>query len=185
MKEFTEHEIIVGCKKGDSRFQRLFFDRYYSSMYAICVRFAQNDDEAKDILQEGFIKAFEGLHKFKGESSLATWLSKIMVNQAINYLKKKNKSLFSSLPENESEIAYSEEETTWMLDAVSPEEALELLQQLPDGYRTVVNLYALEGLNHKQISQQLGISEGTSKSQLSKARVLLKKFLTRLNSYVI
>lgn len=185
MKEFTEQELIRGCKKGDSRFQRLFFDRYYSAMYAICMRFAKNNDEAKDILQEGFIRAFEGLHAFKGESSIATWLSKIMVNQAISYVKKKNKSTFNPLPEDEYNVAHAEEEETSLLDTISPKEALQLLQQLPDGYRTVINLYAVEGLNHKQISQQLGISEGTSKSQLSKARQLLKKFLTRLNTYVI
>jgi len=185
MKDFTEQEIIVGCMKEDDRFQRLFFERYYSKMFAICIRFAKNEDEAKDILQEGFIKAFEGIKKFKGDSSLSTWLSRIMVNHAINYLKAKNKNPFLSISENEFLVPNLPDFDNELVKELSPDEALSLLQKLPDGYRTVVNLYAIEGLTHKQISQNLGISEGTSKSQLSKARAILKKLVNSLNTYVI
>lgn len=185
MKDFTEQEIILGCIKEDSRFQRLFFDKYYSKMYAICIRFDKNEDEAKDILQEGFIKAFEGIKKFKGESSLNTWLSRIMVNHAINYLKAKNKNPFLSISENEFLVPDLPDFDNELVKELSPDEALGLLQKLPDGYRTVVNLYAIEGLSHKQISENLGISEGTSKSQLSKARAILKKLVNSLNTYVI
>jgi len=185
MKDFTEQEIILGCVKEDSRFQRLLFDKYYSKMYAICIRFSQNEDEAKDILQEGFIKAFEGIKKFKAESSLNTWLSRIMVNHAIDYLKARNKNMFSSMSENALLIPDSSGLDEELANDLSPEEALNLLQQLPDGYRTIVNLYAFEGLSHKQISENLGISEGTSKSQLSKARTFLKKLVNNLNTYVV
>jgi RNA polymerase sigma-70 factor (ECF subfamily) len=149
------------------------------------LRFSQNEDEAKDILQEGFIKAFDGIKKFKAESSLNTWLSKIMINHAINHLKARNKNMFSSINENALLIADSSGIDEELANDLSPEEALNLLQSLPDGYRTVVNLYAIEGLSHKQISENLGISEGTSKSQLSKARVFLKKLVNNLNTYVV
>jgi RNA polymerase sigma-70 factor (ECF subfamily) len=185
MKDFTDQEIILGCIKEDSRFQRLFFDKYYSKMFAICIRFAKNEDEAKDILQEGFIKAFEGIKKFKGESSLSTWLSRIMVNHAINYLKAKNKNSFLSISENEFLVPDLPDFDNELVKELSPDEALSLLQKLPDGYRTVVNLYAIEGLSHKQISENLGISEGTSKSQLSKGRAILKKLVNSLNTYVL
>ena len=185
MKDFTEQEIILGCVKEDSRFQRLLFDKYYSKMFAICIRFSKNEDEAKDILQEGFIKAFEGIKRFKSESSLNTWLSRIMVNHAIDYLKARNKNMFSSMSENALLITDSSGLDEELANDLSPEEALNLLQQLPDGYRTIVNLYAVEGLSHKQISENLGISEGTSKSQLSKARTFLKKLVNNLNTYVV
>jgi RNA polymerase sigma factor (sigma-70 family) len=185
MKDFTEQEIILGCVKEDSRFQRLLFEKYYSKMFAICVRFSQNEDEAKDILQEGFIKAFEGIKKFKAESSLSTWLSRIMVNQAIDYLKARNKNMFSSIGENMLAIPDSTSFEEELVKDLSPEEVLGLLQKLPDGYRTIVNLYAVEGLSHRQISKELGISEGTSKSQLSKARTFLKKLVNNLYTYVV
>lgn len=185
MKDFTEQEIIVGCVKEDNRFQRLFFDKYYSKMFAICIRFAKDEDEAKDILQEGFIKAFEGIKKFKGESSIGTWLSRIMVNHAIGYLKEKNKNLYLSISENEILVPDLPDFDNELVNELSPDEALSLLQKLPNGYRTVVNLYAFEGLTHKQISQNLGITEGTSKSQLSKARAILKKLVNSLNTHVI
>jgi len=185
MKDFTEQEIILGCVKEDSRFQRLLFEKYYSKMFAICIRFSQNEEEAKDILQEGFIKAFERIKKFKAESSLNTWLSRIMVNHSIDCLKNRNKNLFSSISENMLTIPDSTEFEEELVKDLSPEEALDLLQKLPDGYRTIINLYAVEGLSHKQIGENLGISEGTSKSQLSKARTFLKKLVNNLNTYVV
>jgi RNA polymerase sigma-70 factor (ECF subfamily) len=185
MKDFTEQEIILGCVKEDSRFQRLLFEKYYSKMFAICIRFSKNEEEAKDILQEGFIKAFEGIKKFKAESSLNTWLSRIMVNHSIDCLKNRNKNLFSSISENMLTIPDSTEFEEELVKDLSPEEALDLLQKLPDGYRTIINLYAVEGLSHKQIGENLGISEGTSKSQLSKARTFLKKLVNNLNTYVV
>lgn len=185
MKDFIEQEIILGCVKEDSRFQRLLFEKYYSKMFAICIRFSQNEEEAKDILQEGFIKAFEGIKKFKAESSLNTWLSRIMVNHSIDCSKNRNKNLFSSISENMLTIPDSTEFEEELVKELSPEEALDLLQKLPDGYRTIINLYAVEGLSHKQIGENLGISEGTSKSQLSKARTFLKKLVNNLNTYVV
>lgn len=177
MKEYSEQEIIEGCIREDSRYQRLFFEKYYSRMYAVCFRYSKDEEEAKDILQEGFMKAFDGIRLFKGESSLATWLTRIMTNTAINYLKKRNKNLFASLDEQFTEVAEVEEQELSKLNELHAEEALALLQKLPAGYRSILNLYVFEGYSHKQISALLGISEGTSKSQLSKARALLKKFI--------
>lgn len=185
MKEVNEQEIIQGCIKGDGKFQKLFFEKYYSKMFAICFRYAKDEDEAKDILQMGFLKAFENIQKFKKESSLSTWLTRIMINTAIDHLRIKNKQFLTPLSEQEYLIPMEQETTLEVVQELSPEEALELLQKLPAGYRTIVNLYAIDGLSHKQISENLGISEGTSKSQLSKARALLKKLVNNLYSYVL
>jgi RNA polymerase sigma-70 factor (ECF subfamily) len=108
-----------------------------------------------------------------------------MINHAINYLKAKNKNSFLSISENEFLVPDLPDFDNELVKELSPDEALSLLQKLPDGYRTVVNLYAIEGLSHKQISQNLGISEGTSKSQLSKGRAILKKLVNSLNTYVL
>lgn len=183
MKEVNEHEIIQGCTQGDSKYQKLFFERYYSSMFAICFRYSKDEDEAKDTLQLGFMKAFDNIQHFKKESSIKTWLTRIMINTAIDQLRIKNKQFLSSLSEQDYLIPEEEALDIEGVEALSPEEAVALLQKLPAGYRTIVNLYAIEGLSHKQISENLGISEGTSKSQLSKARSLLKKLVTNLYSY--
>jgi RNA polymerase sigma-70 factor (ECF subfamily) len=175
----AEQYIIDGCAKGNAECQRMLFDKLYSKMLALCKRYTGNTDEAKDMLQDGFIKVFENIHKYRGESSLQTWVSRIMINNAINQLKKNQRLSLVSL-ENEGHFDRAdetEEEATDAIDDLNPEKVIELIQQLPTGYRTILNLYAIEGFTHKQIAIALGIAEGTSKSQLSKARQLLKQEL--------
>lgn len=175
MKETTaEHKLIAGCIKGDAASQQLLFKQYYGAMMQICKRYAGNQDEAKDLLQEGFIRIFDKLVQFNGKSSLQTWMNRVMVNIAIDYYHAQKKRLSSSL-EEEALLLVEETETENPLMQLAPEKVLALLQELPLGYRTVLNMYAIEGYTHKEIALALKISEGTSKSQLAKARAMLLK----------
>lgn len=173
MKQDTaEHTLIRDCIKGKSAAQEAFFKKYYGAMMQICTRYASNAEEAKDLLQEGFLKIFQNLEKFNGSSSLQTWMSRIMINLAIDAFHKGKKLMGESLDETFS-VADEVNGIDNPLMHLEPEKVLALLQKMPVGYRTVLNLYAIEGYSHKEIAQNLGISEGTSKSQLAKARALL------------
>jgi RNA polymerase sigma-70 factor (ECF subfamily) len=169
---FAEKELIQGCIDGDEAKEKALFKQYYGPMMQICRRYASNSDEAKDLLQEGFIKIFQNLSKFNGQSSLKTWMSRIQVNICIDHYHKIKKTPFNALTEQtDATDEVSGVDNPLML--LEPEKVLTLLQKLPQGYRTILNLYAIEGYSHKEIALSLGISEGTSKSQLSKARALL------------
>jgi RNA polymerase sigma-70 factor (ECF subfamily) len=173
-KEIT---LLEGCRKGNGADQRELFKLYYSKLMGICLRFAKNADEAKDLLQEGFIKIFDGIDKFQGNSSLETWMKRIMINHCINYYKKELRQIVTANIEDydvaDEEVSLGEEQQQY-----TPEQVLEIMKELPLGYKTVLNLYAVEGFTHKEIATTLNISEGTSKSQLNKARTYLKSILS-------
>jgi RNA polymerase sigma factor (sigma-70 family) len=178
MKEVSDEQTLIhDCLSGNPDSQRKLFERYYPILMSICRRYASNTDEAKDLLQEGFIKIFDNIHKFRGESSFKTWITRIVINNAINHLNKEKKKLFTPLDDNFD----TQDESDDLEDSIpfEPELVLTLIQQLPPGYRSIINLYGVEGYSHKQIGELLGISEGTSKSQLAKARKLLKQLLTK------
>ena len=181
---FNEKEIVEGCVRGQADCQRMFFQYFYPKMLVLCRRYASNDDEAKDLLKEGFIKVFDNLSKFRGESSLKTWVSRVMVNNALNHIKKNSKIQFVSIDPGLDFDVMDDAECLEDLEVIHPEMLLELIQELPVGYRTILNLYAVEGFTHKQIAESLGIAEGTSKSQLAKARVFLKKSLEKIKVQV-
>lgn len=171
-----EIKLIELCLNGDRASQRLLFERYGPKMLAVCARYARHQLEAEDIFQEAFIKVFNKLHQFEKRGSLEQWIRRIMINTAIKYLKKgavKNELIgLEELPEKEV-----------MPDAISQmseNELLDLINELPDGYRMVFNMYAIEGMNHKEIADALGIGESTSRSQLVKARKLLQSKLKEL-----
>lgn len=172
----AEHTLIQACIKGNGAAQEALFNKYYGAMMQICRRYAANTDEAKDLLQEGFIKIFKNLEKFNGNSSLQTWMSRIMINLAIDAFHQSKKNNSESLEDSHINT-YEVNETENPLMHIEPEKVLALLQKLPPGYRTVLNLYAIEGYTHKEIAMRLGISEGTSKSQLNKARNLLMQMV--------
>lgn len=146
-------------------------------MLAVCYRYCNDRDDAQDIMHEAFVKVFMNIGKFKFNSSIETWVTRIMINTAIDYFKKKTKlsRLFDNMKDDE------EYESEYEVDdpgpEISEETLLQLVDELPKGSRLVFNLYAIEGFGHKDIAQMLGISEGTSKSQLSRARELLKRAL--------
>jgi RNA polymerase sigma-70 factor (ECF subfamily) len=174
--------IIKGCIAGDRASQQKLYDLYARKMMGVCLWYAKSREEAEEILQDGFMRVFTYVGKFKGEGSFEGWIRRIMVNAAL--AKYKNKSYLRPVVEYNPE----EHETR---EAVSPIELLEakelvkLVQELTPGYRMVFNLYVLEGMKHREIAELLGISEGTSKSNLADARIILQRHLEAINKRVV
>jgi RNA polymerase sigma factor (sigma-70 family) len=174
--------IIEGCLQNNRKSQESLFKLFYGKMLAVCMRYTNDRDKAQGYVQEGFIKVFEKLEKFDYNGSFEGWVRRIMVNNAIDAIRKAKKdhfytdddSTFSSLSENP--MIEQEEEQTLELKA---EMAMEAIQELSPSYRTVFNLYVLENYSHKEIADLLGISEGTSKSNLSKAKFNLQKIIEK------
>jgi RNA polymerase sigma factor (sigma-70 family) len=150
--------------------QEELYRRFSSRMYAVCLRYAGVSEEAQDILQEGFVKVFKKLSTFRSEGSFEGWIRRIFVNTAIEHFRRKK----YLQPVTEKEENTIEGNYLSALDDMAEKDILELIQQLSPGYRTVFNMYVVEGYTHKEIGEMLGISEGTSKSQLSRAKVILQ-----------
>ena len=166
-----DSDLIKGCISGDRRMQELLYKKFSPKMYAICLRYAGNTDDAQDLLQEGFIKVFKNLEKFRNEGSFEGWMRRVFVNTSIEHFRRKVN--LNSITENEEKGI---EDSTWnVLDSLAEKDIIELIQDLSPGYRTVFNLYVVEGYSHKEIGDMLGISEGTSKSQLARAKMILQK----------
>ena len=158
--------------RNNSKSHELLYKLFAPKMYGICLRFAGNQMEADDILQEGFIKVFTQLKKFRNEGSLEGWIRRTFINTAINYYRKNLKiSKFHNI--DDIEVAITNEENIY--DTLSKEELINLINELPNGYRTVFNLNVIEGYTHKEIGKMLNISDNTSKSQLTRARSILQK----------
>jgi len=173
----TDEELRALCIKGDGNAQNELYRRYAPKLWGVCLRYAKNRMSAEDILQEGFIRIFTYLDKFENKGSFEGWMRRTMVNTAINYYKK-----FLS---TSKEAEYHEYMSGKTLDAdalssMSHQELLKLVQQMPNGYRTVFNLYIIEGYSHKDIAEKLSISENTSKSQLSRARGFLQAKIRKI-----
>lgn len=169
----SETDLINGCIRGDRQMQRELYDRFASKMYGVCLRYAGNTNDADDILQEGFIKVYNNLHKFRGEGSFEGWIRRIFINTCIEHFRKKVKSYnISEVHENTVEDVNID-----ALDVLAAKDMVKLINELSPGYKTVFNLYVVEGYSHKEIGEMLGISEGTSKSQLARAKGTLKKLL--------
>jgi len=171
-------EIIKACIKGDRIAQKRLYQMFADKMYGVCLRYAANTDEAKDILQDGFIKVFLHLNQFNFKGSFEGWVRRIMINTALE--KYRSQVTIYSLDER---MPLSDEGVqTTVIESLSAEDLLGLIRQLTPKYRMVFNLYAIEGYNHKEIGDLLGISEGTSKSNLSRARVILQEKVKELYS---
>jgi RNA polymerase sigma-70 factor (ECF subfamily) len=177
----NEKELVIKCLTNDSGAQELLYRRYASKMLGVCLRYAKNKMEAEDILQEGYIKVFKNLTSYKFEGSFEGWVRRIMVNTAINYYRASIKYVQSL---DDDELNAKDIPSAVMNDQLSTKELLKVIQELPEGYRVVFNLYAIEGYSHKEIAEILEISESTSKSQLSRARVALQNKLKMLNSVI-
>lgn len=148
-------------------------------MFGICIRYAQNRDDAQDILQEGFIKVFQNLNTYKDVGPLGGWIRKIILNTALEHCRK-NKGRYQIDVEFGSISLESTEDT--VIDELALKDLVEKIQQLPNGYRAVFNLYAIEGYNHSEIAELMSISEGTSKSQYSKAKAMLRSMIDSENN---
>ena len=175
----TESDLIEGCIREDRKMQYELYERFSPKMYGVCLRYAANPEEAEDILQEGFIKVFKKISSFRGDGSFEGWIRRIFVNTAIEQFRKKS----YSQPITEQEENSIEGKYISVLDNLAEKDIIKLIQQLSPGYRTVFNMYVIEGYTHKQIADALNISEGTSKSQLSRSKLILqdlvKKYLDR------
>jgi RNA polymerase sigma factor (sigma-70 family) len=168
-----EEELVKGCLRRDRNAQRDLFDLYSSKMYGICYRYVRHAMEAEDIMVSAFTKIFERIDQFKGEGSFEGWVRRIMVNEALTHIRK-SRAMYL---ETELEAADREPDYDQLSDHLEAEDLLRMIEQLPAGYRIVFNMYAIDGYSHKEIADHLGISENTSKSQLSRARVHLQKML--------
>ncbi len=169
-QNISDSDLIRGCMESDRRMQEELYRRFSPRMYAVCLRYAGNAEEAEDILQEGFIKVFKKLDSFRNEGSFEGWIRRIFVNTAIEHFRRKK----YLLPVTEKEENTIEGKYISVLDELGAKDIMALVQELSPGYRTVFNMYVVEGYTHKEIADQLGISEGTSKSQLSRAKVILQ-----------
>jgi RNA polymerase sigma factor (sigma-70 family) len=173
----TELDIIKGCIRNDRQSQRALFERYSGVMLTVCRRYTRHEMEAEDILQDSLIKVFKNIDKFKFEGSFEGWVRRIVVNTALKNYKK------SSVQKEDIGLeAYQEGamEPTAVAN-LGEEELLNMIAQLPDGYRVVFNLYVIEGYSHKEIADMLVVQESTSRSQLVKARRLLQEMLIQRN----
>lgn len=176
-KESEEARLVRGLKSGKSDVQRYVYDLYADRMMALCMRYARDRDDAADTLQEGFIRVFRKIDTFKEEGSLEGWIRRVITNVAIrSYQRNARLHVAVDLDEAEREVS-----TNTIESEHSAEELLAMIQRLPDGYRVVFNLYAIEGYSHEEIAEQLEISVGTSKSQLSRARHSLQRMIEQQN----
>jgi len=170
-----ETDLIAGCIQGDRKMQYELYQRFAPKMYGVCLRYAANTEEAEDLLQEGFIKVFRKLESFRSEGSFEGWIRRIFVNTAIEQFRRKN----YLQPITEREEATVEGKYLSVLDSLAERDIIGLVQQLSPGYRTVFNMYVVEGYTHKEIADALHISEGTSKSQLSRAKLILQDMVQK------
>lgn len=177
-KTYTEEEKLVrDCAKGKARAQEQLYHQHYRTMYGVCMRYCKDRDVAEDVLQDGFIKVFKNIHHYRGTGSLEGWIRRIMVNTALEHHRK----VARFLPLVDLDEAIDQDAGHDVVSDMGQQEILQLIQELPDGYRTIFNLYAIEGFTHREIGHRLGISEGTSKSQFARARRLLQEKVLRLN----
>jgi RNA polymerase sigma factor (sigma-70 family) len=169
----TEYDILQGCINEDRQCQRDLFNRYAGKMMTVCLRYARHRMEAEDILQDAFIKIFDNIKRFENKGSFEGWIRRIVVNTA---LKNASRHSFQKELMGTDNIVETSEDPS-VLSKLSEDEILGLIQQLPDGYRMVFNLYCIEGYSHKEIGEALGIEESTSRSQLVKSRNMLQNKL--------
>lgn len=169
----SETELINGCIRGDREAQKRVYDLYSPLMYPVCLRYMKNTVEAEDVLVIAFTRIFEKINQFKATGSLEGWIKRIVINEALMHLRKQRTMFVIS----DMEIEDVDRADDNIYNYLEAEELFSMLDKLPPGYRSVFNLYAIDGFSHKEIATHLGISENTSKSQFSRARVFLQKLL--------
>jgi RNA polymerase sigma factor (sigma-70 family) len=166
--------LVVECIEGNAKAQQKLFEKFSRKMLTVCLRYTNNLEEAEDILQEGFIKTFSKLHIFNKDGSLEGWIRRIMVNTAIDAIRKNTK--FSKDVSLDT-VDYQIGENDFVLERLNAEDLLLLINSMPSGYKVVFNMFAIEGYGHKEIAETLGITESTSKSQYMRAKSYLKERL--------
>ena len=179
-------KIIKQCKKNNEKAQAYIFEKYAPELLAVCLRYMKDRAKAEDVMQDAFVTIFSKIKQYEGKGSFEGWMKKITLNTALTQLRKDKKEIISDnfdLYEGEEKIKEEKEFNPKDIQSIIEKakfkqfEIIDILNELPDGFRTVFNLYVIEGMKHKEIAEELGISVGTSKSQLMRARTKLKKIL--------
>lgn len=177
--KYTEAELIEGCVRGESEAQRQLYERYSSVMYPVCVRYLGRED-AKDMLQEGFLTVFDKIGSYKGQGSFEGWMRKVFVNASLMHIRK-NDVLRHTEELGSPQEGGTEAMTEYgVLEQISSKEILNLVAELPPGLRSVFNLFVMDGYTHAEVGELLGITEQSSRSQLSRARVMLQEKIKKL-----
>ena len=171
--------LVTGCVKKDPTSQKELVNTFSSMLYTVCLRYMGESHLAKDVLQDSFIRIFKGIHTYDSErGSLQGWMRRVTINVALKQLKKQKSRMESEIGENVSHLTKDANVT----DKLAAEDLLKVVQTLPDGYRQIFNLSVVEGYNHREIGEMLGIEEVTSRSQLSRAKQLLRKKLINMQT---
>ena len=169
--------LINDCVKGNAKAQKMLFDKFAPKMMTVCLRYSSDSMDAEDILQDGFVKVFNKIVDFKMDGSLEGWIRRIMVNTALDAIRKNKKYAMDA---NIDEVGYKISNSESASDNMEAEDLMKLVNSMPEGYKLVFNLFAIEGYSHKEISELMNISENTSKSQYSRARSYLRTLLEKL-----
>lgn len=169
--------LVTACLKGDPHAQKALFEKFAPKMFAVCLRYMGNSDDAQDALQDGFVKVFSKLSDFKNEGVLEGWIRRIIVNTCLDVIRKNQKT---KLDVSISDVEYQLEYNDLGLQSLELEELMNLVQSMPNGYRVVFNMFAIEGYSHREIGEKLGINENTSKSQYLRARAFLRERIEKL-----
>lgn len=177
IEQLDEKELVRGCIQGDKRYQKMLYDLYGKKMYGVCLRYCNDKDIAKDVMQDAFVKILTNIGQFKFTGPLEAWIRRIMVNTSIQFYRSSISLKEVELSEAHGEVRYDE-----TFSKLSKDEILKLIQNLAPGYRTVFNMYVIEGYSHAEIAEMMGINENTSKSQLSRSRVILQEQIKKLYS---
>jgi len=175
----SEEEMIKRCLKNDPLAQRTLYDKLGPKMMGVCLRYMMNVEEAQDVLQDGFIKIFEKLGAYSGTGSFEGWVRRIFVNTALDAIRK-NKNLKHQTQIDD--VAYALKSNDFIFETLVAEDLMKVLQQLPLGYKTVFNLYAIEGYSHKEVAEKMNITVSTSKSQFSRAKAMLRELIIELEN---
>ena len=166
----TEQELVEGCIREDRICQRELWSRYSKKIMSLCLRYCNSQEEAEDALMEAYVKIYDNLSKFRFQSSLETWMRRVAVNLCINKIRAR-KHIWTSITDDEYRLGYNDD----AFEDLQVNQIMKMVEALPVGYRTVFNMYAIEGYSHKDIAEMLGIDEGTSRSQFAKARKVLQQ----------
>lgn len=173
----NEEILVKKCIEGDNRAQKKLFDLFAPKLFGVCLRYMKDYDLAQDTLQDGFVKIFTKLSDYNGKGSFEGWMRRIMVNTCLDQLRKDQK-LKVNTPIDD--VSFLVKDNHWIEEELTAKDLLKLVESLPDGYRVVFNMFAIEGYSHKEIAEQLNISENTSKSQFSRAKSHLRRKLIEL-----
>jgi len=171
-----DQSLISACKRGESWAQKQIYENYASAMLSICLRYSSEKETARDLLHDGFFTVFTKIHTYSGQGSFPNWMKKIFVNTSLEYVRNYKERIY--LEVDSQEISHLPDNETTIIEQLSADELFTLIIKLPDGYRTVFNLYAIEGYSHVEIAQMFNIHENTSRSQYMRARRLLQEMIS-------